>query len=189
MVGGLTPRYNRKREEKKQQIMSTDVSSSQTQSSPSSSEPKPKKQRTPAQLAALAKGREAQKQKAMSAGVVRDDESANELVERVRNSDPEATVSSRAGQKRKDPGWIDSDSSSSSSSTNMMLKVAGVAAVAGLAFLGSKGVFSKGFPVSTPPNTPPQQAETGGTNPMNTGQPNGLGASATVSLSGAPYVP
>jgi hypothetical protein len=184
MWGSLIAKQKKGRKKK----MSTDspsVSQPQTTDTTQAtvSVSKPKKPKTPAQLAALAKGREAKKLKAKSAGVVRDDESATELVERVRDSDPEATVSSRSeGRKRKERGWMDSDSSGT------LLKVAGVAAVAGLAFLGSKGVFSKGFPVATPPNTPAQQATTGQTG-MNTGQPNGLSAASIVSLSGAPYIP
>jgi hypothetical protein len=158
----------------------TDTAQPQT-TSPVSPPPdpatKPKKSRTPAQLAALAKGREAKKQKAMSSAVVKSDDSASDLVDRVRNSDPEASVSKR---KRKDRGWSE-DSGSLGSDT--MWKVAGVAAVAGLAFLGSKGGLLRGFPVSTPPNAssappPAQGAPTTGSN-----------TSVPVSLSGASYVP
>jgi hypothetical protein len=64
-----------------------------------------KKPKSAAQLGALAKGREAKKQKALdraSKQVVRDDESANELLERVRHSDPEAKVTTRRKRKEYD---------------------------------------------------------------------------------------
>jgi hypothetical protein len=120
--------------------------------------PKAKKARTPAQLASLARAREAKTQKAQSAAVVKSDDSAMELLERVRKSDPDAHVSERrsssasgsgsgsgSGGKRKRQ---DSDTGNYGSTA---LKVAGVAAVAGLIFLGSKGGFLK--TVATPPCT------------------------------------
>lgn len=157
--------------------------------------PRPKKPRTPAQLEALAKGREAKRQKARSTAVVKDDDSAKELVRRVRESDPESRVTTRSKRKR---SFFDSELTDDAGYGTTALKVAGVAAIAGLAFLGSKGGWLRGFPVATPPTGAPLPGAPAagapapfGTMPAaNTTLPGGpLGAPVGISLSGGQYIP
>ena len=104
-----------------------------------------KKPKTAAQLAALAKGREAKRQKALDRGsnsnskqVVRDDDSTNESLERVNHSDPEAKVTRR---KRKGYEGYDSYSEgngSSGTTVKVVVAALAVAALGGMAFVGSK---------------------------------------------------
>ena len=131
-----------------------DVSQTQTASSQPSTatstttplEAKVKKPKSAAQLAALAKGREVKKQKALdraSKQVVRDDESANELLERVRHSDPEAKVKTR--RKRKEYDGYESYESSGNGYGSTTVKV--VAAAAVVAALGGLMIKNKQFPL------------------------------------------
>jgi hypothetical protein len=140
------------------------ASSSSSSSQPSGSAPsqvssetkKEKKPRSEKQLAALAKGREMKAQRASErsskipkGSVVRSDESALELTERIKTTMPSAEVKNR--NKRKSHDTYEEDVKGGYGST--IVKVGAVAAVAGLAFLGLKnGGFSM-MPISTPPST------------------------------------
>jgi hypothetical protein len=123
--------------------------------------PKPeKKPPSQAKLAALAKARAANSQKALerkATRVVRDDNSAEELLDRVQQSDSEAHVVKRTGGKRKGyEGRV--ESSSSGNGATIKYVTAGLA-IAGLAYLGSQ----KGFKFPTMGTTSTPTPETAGT--------------------------
>jgi hypothetical protein len=134
---------------------------------------KPKKPRTPAQLEALAKGpkaaAQAKRQKRSTAAVVKDDDSADELVERVRNSDSEATVTHERIKRKRSESFLGNGLGETLGGSTTV-KVLGVAAVAGLCFLGSRMGGLKGPPsvsgVNTPSNQGSQAPSGGNTIPL-----------------------
>ena len=150
-----------------------------TTSTPETPSKPAKKSKTAAQLEALAKGREVKRQKALtrareresSAGkVVRDDESANELLGRVRDADSEARITPRgsgSGGKRKQyDGFADFGPGNGTT----VKVVAAAALLGGLAYLGSKGGLNmKGTAAPAAPSPPsegPSGPSAGGAAPL-----------------------
>jgi len=113
-----------------------------------------KKPRSAAQLAALAKGREkrtmnVKEQKASKSrarSVVKHEESANELIEKVKEELPEATVTKRKRKKHDTYDEVNEPAGGYGMNASTALKVGGIAAVAGLAYLGLK---NGGLPMPT----------------------------------------
>ena len=139
-----------------------------TTSTPETPSKPAKKSKTAAQLEALAKGREVKRQKALtrareresSAGkVVRDDESANELLGRVRDADSEARITPRgsgSGGKRKQYDGFGDIGPGNGTTVKV---VAAAALLGGLAYLGSKGGLNLKGTASAP--SPPSEGPSG----------------------------
>ena len=131
--------------------------------------PKPKKPRSAKQLEALARGREKRnmniKEKKASqsraSSVVRSAESADELVERVKEELPESKVIKNKRKSYDDYDEIHSEGGGYGLNANTALKVAGVAGLAGLAYLGLKN-GNLNLPNFTPPSMSSSQPQQGG---------------------------
>lgn len=127
-------------------------------------EPKEKKPPSQAKLESLAKARAAKSRYRSERKVVKDDDSAEELLDRVARSDTESAVTKRStggggGGKRK------SYEGRGEGLGNGTIKyVLGAAAVAGLAYLGSSGFkMPTSAPFSNPSTTQSEKQPTGGT--------------------------
>ena len=165
--------------------MSESAPSTVTEPAPAPA-PEPKKAPSQAKLESLAKARAAKSKYRSERKVVKDDDSANELLDRVARSDPDAAVTKRSysGGKRKS---YEGRGSFLGNGTTIKY-VIGAAAIAGLAYLGSSGFKSMpsipSVPTSTgttPPPEPTQQP--GGPQPANVS----VVPSGNVSLSTGTY--
>lgn len=100
---------------------------------------------------------------------MKDDDSADELVERVRNSDSEAKVTHERTKRKRSESFL-GDGLSETLGGSTTAKVLGVAAVAGLCFLGSRMGGLKGSPsvsgVNTRSNQGSQAPSCGNTIPL-----------------------
>jgi len=151
-------------------------------------QPQPKKSKTAAQLAALAKGREIRRQNREGRSVVRNNDSADELLERVKHQNPEAEV--KRGKRKRYDGYDSASERSSSSSGNGKYYV-GAALLGGLALVGvnqcQKGALGSWLPISAPPPKPSARSEA--SNPSGPSGPSGTQplTPVTVSLSSSDY--
>ena len=129
----------------------------------------PKKAPSQAKLESLAKARAAKSKYRSERKVVKNDDSANELLDRVARSDPDAAVTKRSsGGKRK--SYEGRESGLGNGTT--IKYVIGAAAIAGLAYLGSSGFKSMSsvpsVPTSTSTTPPPEPTQQpGGPQPAN----------------------
>jgi hypothetical protein len=141
-------------------------------------------------------GREQRKQnqatKKNKTAVVKDESSAKELVDRVSKAIPDAKVKARKG-KRKSYGEDYDVMHTTGGQYGLAMKVAGVAAVAGLAYLGLK---KNGESMTKPPsapmpasNTSSRQNTIGFAKPFSTGPTNtwGVGGGLGGNMSGGGF--
>jgi hypothetical protein len=132
---------------------------------PSQPSVKPKSPPSQKKLESLAKARAAKAER-KAGKVVRNDESAEELVERAKTSDPDVEVTKRTKRK----SYEGRESSSGNGLGSTAKYVLGAAVVAGLAYLGTqKGMISIPGAASAP--TPGKQQPPAGTQPPQASQP------------------
>lgn len=149
----------RKKKMSEASTATTPASTTPASTAPASTAPAPetgitaqavKKPRSQAQLAALAKGRELRR----SRRVVKDDDSAGQLLDRVKQSSSASAVEIHPRKRKNYDGRIDGPSFGGGVSNSTVIKVVGAAAVLGLAWMGKDRLGAA--PVMQPTTTTSQ---------------------------------